>query len=717
MNASATPKCYRLLVVDDNPAIHDDIRKILSGRQEVDQAFAEAKNRIFGHPAPIPHPSRFDLDSAYQGEEAETLVQEAARAGQPYSIAFVDVRMPPGWDGIETISHLWAAAPDLQIVLCTAYSDYSWEEIFQKLGKPDSLVILKKPFDNIEVTQIAHALTEKWQLTRHRRLQMQELDRLVEQRTAELKATCERLVREEADRARAEAAARQSEARFTMAFIASPMPLAIISIEDGQFVTANRAFQELTGFTERELLGRTPLALGLWSEPLTEPLDQPEARSWASFRNKPVNVHTKSDSLREVLLTMEVFEDHQAIYQLILAQDMTEMQRLQRQFVQAQKMEAVGQLAAGVAHDFNNILQVIQGYAGMLHEVEPLTETGRRHAQRILETTRRAASVVRQLLSFSRKSIIQLGPLRIQMILAAMQEILPRLLPENIVVVIPHPADLPTLLADESLIQQVLMNLAVNARDAMPGGGRLSISAEEVQAEDPEAVCDPGTGPGRYLCLTVADTGSGMSPEVLSRIFEPFFTTKELGKGTGLGLSMVYGIVKQHGGWITVESALHAGTTFKVFLPFELQGAGGALEDPLLAGPVSGKETILVVEDEPGLREFLVESLGRHGYRTVEAGSGPEALECWARHRGEIDLVVTDLGLPGGMSGHQLAERLRQEDPSAKIIYMSGYTEEVMGHNLSNLQNYRYFLKKPFELSQLLRLVRKALNETRWQLH
>ena len=166
MNASAIPKRFRLLIVDDNPAIHDDIRKILAGRLEADQTFAEAKNRIFGRPAPMPHPSRFDLDSAYQGAEAEALVQEAVRTGQPYSIAFVDVRMPPGWDGIETISHLWAAAPDLQIVLCTAYSDYSWEEIFQKLGKPDSLVILKKPFDNIEVTQIAHALTEKWQLIR-----------------------------------------------------------------------------------------------------------------------------------------------------------------------------------------------------------------------------------------------------------------------------------------------------------------------------------------------------------------------------------------------------------------------------------------------------------------------------------------------------------------------------------------------------------------------
>jgi len=716
MTPPATPKRFRLLVVDDNPAIHDDIRKILAGRLEADQAFAEARNRIFGRPAPIPRPSVFDLDSAYQGEEAEALVQEAARTGQPYSIAFVDVRMPPGWDGIETISHLWAAAPDLQIVLCTAYSDYSWEEIFQKLGKPDSLVILKKPFDNIEVTQIAHALTEKWQLTRLRDQQVLELDRLVGQRTAELKATCDRLVGEMAERSRAEAAARQSEARFTMAFVASPMPLAILSIVDGQFVTANRAFQELTGFTESELLGRTPLDLGIWSGPAAGSLVPAEAGPWASFRNLPVNIHTKSETLREVLLTMEVFEDQQAIFQLILAQDMTEMQRLQRQFVQAQKMEAVGQLAAGVAHDFNNILQIIQGYAGMLHENEPLTEAGRRHTQRITETTRRAASVVRQLLSFSRKSIIQLGPLRIQTILAALQEILPRLLPENVVVAVDPGADLPTILADESLIQQVLMNLAVNARDAMPEGGRLDISAREVEAEDPDAIGEPGAGPGKFLCLTVADTGSGMSPEVLARVFEPFFTTKGLGKGTGLGLSMVYGIVKQHGGWITVESTLLEGTTFKLFLPFGQEGGGGSFLDPVMAAPLSGKETILVVEDEPGLRDILAESLNAHGYRTLEAGSGPEALELWARNRGEVDLVLTDLGLPGGLSGHQLAGQLKLEDPSLKVIYISGYTGEVMGQDLSNLHNYRYFLKKPFEMAHLLRLVRKCLNETDWQL-
>jgi signal transduction histidine kinase len=574
------PNSFRLLIVDDNPAIHDDIRKILAGRDDADQDFADAKARIFGRPESVPQRSRFELDSAFQGEEAQALVREAARAGRPYALAFVDVRMPPGWDGIETIGRLWEQAPDLQVVLCTAYSDYSWEEIFRKLGKPDSLVILKKPFDNIEVTQIAHALTEKWQLTLLRERHVKELDLLVAERTRELRETHARLLQEQ--------------------------------------------------------------------------------------------------------------EEH----------------------MQAQKMEAVGQLAAGVAHDFNNILQIIQGYSGMLGEAELLSELGHKHLSRIVETTRRAANVVRQLLTFCRKGIIQPGPVRIQNVLAALSEILPRFLPENIAVAFEVEPELAAIRADESLIQQVLMNLAVNARDAMPGGGRLGFTARRVEVRNPE---DPESVPGPFLALTVADNGQGMPPEILSRVFEPFFTTKGQGKGTGLGLSMVCGIVKQHGGWVTAESEPGVGTRFHLFLPFNPADGEALDQESFLPMPIDGQETILAVEDEPSLREFLAETLQARGYRVLEAGTGPEALACWELHRGEVDLLLTDLILPGGLSGLDVSERLMRADPALKVIFTSGYTAETLGDELAKLQNHRYFISKPFEARHLLQMVRRCLEESSWQ--
>jgi PAS domain S-box-containing protein len=709
MNTTPSPKTFRILIVDDNPAIHDDIRKILGGSQHPDPALAAAKSRVFGRPAPPPLPYRFDLESAFQGEEAEAMVRDAVAAGRPYAMAFVDVRMPPGLDGIETIGRLWELAPDLQVVLCTAYSDYSWQDIFQKLGRPDSLVILKKPFDNIEVSQIAHTLTEKWHLTRLRDQHLNELDLLVEQRTAELRATHASLVQEAEERLRAERSARVAEARFVKAFVASPTPLAILSVHDGHFVSANQAFQELTGYRESELLAHTPQELGLWSDSLSQP--------WrtGAVRNLPVNVNTKTESVREVLLTMEVFEDEQAIFQIALAQDMTELQRLQRQFMQAQKMEAVGQLAAGVGQDFNNILQIIQGYTGMLNDHEALSEGGRKYVQRITEAANRAAGVVRQLLSISRENFIQPGPVRMGEILAALAEILPRLLPEHITIDIDPEAELPVIRADESQIQQVLMNLAVNARDAMPSGGRLSIRARMEEARHPEDL-DKSGPPAQFLHLSVADTGCGMAPEVLARVFEPFFAVKGLGKGTGLRLSMVYGIMKQHGGWVTVDSEPGRGTCFHLFLPLESGPRADAGPEAAQVVPSDGQETILVVEDEPGLRAILAESLRAQGYRVLQAGDGPKALAAWGAHRGEVDLVLTDLLMPGGMTGQELAERLLTEDPSLKIVYTSGYTAEALGEDLANFQNYRCFFRKPYDIQCLLGMIRKCLNETSWQL-
>jgi two-component system, cell cycle sensor histidine kinase and response regulator CckA len=710
MSPAAALKCYRILVIDDNAAIHDDIRKILCGRPEPNLSYNEAKSLLFGQPHPRPQRVRFEIESAYQGQEGLQKVQESMQEDRPFALAFVDVRMPPGWDGVETISRLWKESPELQIVICTAYSDYSWEAILQQLGKSESMLILKKPFDNIEVLQLAHALTEKWQLELTMRRHLEDLDRTVNQRTLELRATNEQLKNEIAERALAEEAVRKSEERFSKAFVASPIPLAIQSLQDGRFVDVNLGFQELTGYGRSELVGRTPLELGIWDKYREGAPEEGGSTAQKTVRNLPFRLHTKTREPREVYLSLEVFELGSDSFHLILVQDVTEQQRLETQLRQSQKMEAVGQLAAGVAHDFNNILQIIQGYSGMLLANGTLSPSDKKPLQRIMDATTRAASLVRQLLTFSRKTSPQMQGVDIRSTLATISEMLPRLLPENIVVSILPATNLPLVNADPGMMEQALMNLALNARDAMPEGGWLTISADEVELSSRLGLNSGDTGPNRFLCLSVADTGCGMPPDVLAHIFEPFFTTKSVGKGTGLGLATVYGIAKQHGGWVEAQSQPGKGSKFRVYIPSCYSMTRPEAAPAVQPAAQSGHETILVVEDELELREFLVEILAAHGYRIIDAGSGPEALDRWSEHRDQIQLLLTDMVMPGGLTGRQLAERLLSEAPSLKVIYSSGYSPGMAGNDLAVMQD-RNFIAKPYTAGKLLGMIRDCLDE------
>jgi PAS domain S-box-containing protein len=710
MNDSGMVQSNRILIVDDNPSIHEDIRKILCGQVERNEAFGNAKASLFGDDLPKCGQTRFELDSAHQGKEGLEMVQRAAEAGRPYSMAFVDVRMPPGWDGVETIRRIWKFHPDLQVVICTAYSDYSWEGMIQQIGKSDSLVILKKPFDNIEVLQLAHALTEKWLLSYKLKSRLNDLDLAVTKRTSELLLANEQLKGEIADRMQVEKALRLSEERFSKAFKASPIPLAIQSLKHEQFMDANEGFQQLIGFSLEELVGRTPHELNIWEDPEAKSAMLQKLHQQMSIRNLPCRLRPKSGLVRDVLLSVELFELEGEPLQLVIGQDITEQLSLESQLRQAQKMEAVGQLAAGVAHDFNNILTVIQGYSTLLLGGSCAEGLSRQPLETISAAATRAAKLVRQLLTFSRKQFVEMGPLDVRTTLANIADMLPRVLPENIIVSIKAPSDLPGITADAGMMEQMLMNLAVNARDAMPLGGELTISAELRVVGPAEARKHPDARTGQFLCLSVTDTGCGMTAEVLSHIFEPFFTTKPVGEGTGLGLATVYGIAKQHGGWTEVQSRPEHGATFRIFIPtcgFVPQPDTG----PLNPEPVrQGKETILVVEDQVDVRNLVVRVLISHGYQAIVAGTGVEALEQWSKHAGEIDLVLTDMVMPGGLTGRQLGECLLAQDPGVKIVYSSGYSPTLVGQEASFFSG-KYFLEKPYRPAKLLETLRRSLDE------
>jgi signal transduction histidine kinase/ActR/RegA family two-component response regulator len=391
--------------------------------------------------------------------------------------------------------------------------------------------------------------------------------------------------------------------------------------------------------------------------------------------------------------------------------DITDKLNLEAQLRQSQKMESIGQLAAGVAHDFNNMLTVIQGHSGMVLARPNLPPEMLDSAQAIYFAAERAASLTRQLLMFSRKNVMQPKLLDLREVVSNLSKMLNRLLGEPVNLEFHPPPEIPLVQGDVGMIEQVIMNLAVNARDAMPSGGTLTISTSPIEISDAYVQTRPEARLGAFVCLRVTDTGCGMDSATMARIFEPFFTTKEVGKGTGLGLATVYGIVKQHEGWVEVASEMGKGSTFSVLLPASTEPVKSP---PREAAPTAavrgGHETILVVEDEPVLRDMAHVILQDCGYNVLEAGSGLEALQVWERDPGAIDLVLTDVVMPGGMSGRDLAVRLLAKHPKTRIVFTSGYNVDET-HTDFFRKGGAVFLQKPYTRNALTKAVRECLDQ------
>jgi CheY-like chemotaxis protein len=369
-------------------------------------------------------------------------------------------------------------------------------------------------------------------------------------------------------------------------------------------------------------------------------------------------------------------------------------------------MEAVGRLAGGVAHDFNNLLGVILGYAELLRRGLATGGKDERRVQEIVKAAERGAALTRQLLAFSRKQVLDPRPLDLAAVVTEIEDMLRRLIREDVRLDMRVDKDLWTVRADRTQIEQVVLNLSVNARDAMPEGGVLSIGLSNCTVDELGAPSHLGMAPGRWVRLTVSDTGCGMDAATLSHVFEPFFTTKAMGAGTGLGLATVYGVVQQSGGVVDVASAPHQGATFTVYLPAVTEAVPETARTAA-AEPTRGAGTILLVEDEDALRGLGREVLEAHGYTVLDAASGSEALCVLAEHAGPLHLLVTDVIMPG-MSGRVLAEHVRRERPGTPLVYMSGYTDDVLSNHA--VEAGISFLEKPFSPQALLRRVQEAMS-------
>jgi PAS domain S-box-containing protein len=517
-------------------------------------------------------------------------------------------------------------------------------------------------------------------------------------------------IRDITEQRAAEMALRESEEKFAKAFRAVPDAIAVSQLGDGRILDINAAYTGLLGYTRHEIVGRSVLDLNIWEEPALRGRIVARLRAGETVHNEPLVFRDKQGGLHRCLYFAEVTDIAGEPCLISILRDTTEQQRLEEQLRHAQKMESIGLLAGGVAHDFNNILTVIQGNVSLVLADPRLAPPLGEMLRQVQDAAQFAATLTRQLLVFSRRQVVQPGRLSLGATLQRVVALLQRTLGEHIVFRLEAAADLPDIHADEGMVEQVLLNLAVNARDAMPSGGEIAITTPLLEPDAEYLRRVPQARPGRFVGLRVRDTGVGIAPEVLPRIFDPFFTTKGEDRGTGLGLATVYGIAQQHHTWIEVASEVGRGTEFTVWFPRSAGRLDASRPRAGVADSPSGHETLLLVEDKDEVRAVVQGLLARKGYRVLAATDGPDALRLWAQHRGEIALLFTDVVMPGGINGRELAERLRTDRPSLKVVYCSGYDANILGGDTLAAPGTR-FLAKPFDVAQAVRLVREMLDQ------
>jgi len=699
MNPKAVEKNLRILVIDDTRAVHDDFRKILCDPQNSGASLAAAEEVLFPAQAAADQSPSFAVDSAFQGEEGLAKIRQALAAGRPYAMAFVDVRMPPGWDGVETTARIWKEYPDLQVVICTAYSDYSWNGMLARLGSSDKLVILKKPFDTMEVLQLASALTEKWRLHQESRLKLEQLENLVRQRTVDLRSTNESLQTEIIVRKDAEARIHEQARMLDLAHDAI-----LVQDLDGRVRYWNSSAERLYGWTSSEVIGariadqycgdaaaldkerkaRALVAQGDWSGELNH----------VTKTGRVILVHSRWTLVRDTQGQPKAI--------LIITTDITEKKQLEAQFLRAQRMDSIGTLATGIAHDLNNILAPVMMIGPLLRA--EIKDKGTLSLLDSMEANaQRGADIVKQILTFARGARSEKAPLQTYRLLKEFSSFIRETFPKSILLNFAVPKDLWMVQGNSTELHQVLVNLCLNAREAMPKGGALTLSAQNVTLDDNAAATIPNARPGRYVMWIVADTGVGIPSRNLDRVFDPFFTTKEVGKGPGLGLSTVLGIVNTCGGCIQLTSEVGRGTEVKILLP--AVAAGTPLpEKPLPEPPRGAGELVLIVNDEEALGAVVEKVLTASGYRVLVSSDETEAVELYRRNWRQIGVVLVDLIMP---DLEQVTNAFREINPAVKLMISSTMSPEQLPAPLRLPPHV--FLPKPCQTAALLDTLRTIL--------
>ena len=512
------------------------------------------------------------------------------------------------------------------------------------------------------------------------------------------------------ERKQSDDALRLSEEKFSKAFRSSPTFITICTLNDDRFVDVNDAFLNASGYSREEVIGRSSDELGIWVDPVDRGKMADRLREQGIVNNQEVKFRVKSGNVLSALWSAEMIDIEGEPCVLAVILDITERKKLESQLLHSQKMEAVGQLAGGVAHDFNNILSAIMSYGYLLRNKLRDDEHSRDNVDKILLLSDRAAHIIRGLLAFSRKQHFEFVPVKLNDTIRNIEKLLAKFVAEDVRLCINLTNKEPAIIADRSQIEQIIMNLATNARDAMPDGGSFTIETEVVEIDE-NFIKSYGYGePGIYALLSVTDTGTGMDEETKQKIFEPFFTTKEVGKGTGLGLSIIYGIVKQHNGYINVYSEPGTGATFRIYFP--IIKAAAEKEKAKNLPDLTGKaEAILLAEDEPAVRDSISKILEEFGYKVIEAEDGEDAVEKFTDNKDEIQLLILDIVMPR-KNGKETFEEIRKLKPEIKVLFTSGYTADII-QKRKILKEDVIFIAKPILPNKFLAKIREVLEDER----
>jgi PAS domain S-box-containing protein len=689
---------HRILIIDDNRAIHDDLRKILIDSDE-DTNLLSDESFLFDTPASKPVSARFEIDSAYQGQEGLALVQAKLAQETPYSLAFVDVRMPPGWDGVETIARLWQVDPNLQIVICTAYSDYSWNDIHAKLGRSDNLLVLKKPFDSIEVIQLAHAMTRKWIISHQARARLEDLDLMVARRTAELQASNQALQKEFAERAKAEAA-------FRVVFEASPIGIALLD-EKFRFVGANSALERLHGLARDCIIGNDPVELE-WFNTRDE-LTQIIGAGLAEDGIDQYELGFKNAALgdRNGLLWARRVDIRDVPHVLCFLLDITERvqmeQDLRRARVAAESAaQAKSDFLANMSHEIRTPLNGVLGLSSFLEE-ESLPESIREMGRHIRASGEMLRRVVDDVLDFSK---IESGKLELEKEPFSVRESLEwsigiyrkAALDKKLILALDVDDAVPDRLAgDATRLRQIVTNLINNAIKFTEAGSIRVVVTAQVSEHDLN-FC--------RLHIAVSDTGIGIPADRIDRLFQSFSqvdasTNRRFG-GTGLGLAICRRLVEMMGGEISVTSKLGSGSTFAFSVPLSIGAAGGET-----AGDLSVPSTprrILVVEDNAVNRVVIGRTLERLGHKVELVSNGESAVRLVQEI--QFDLLFMDVNMPG-LDGLEATRHIRSlPTPEANIPIVALTASAMMNDRRECLAaGMNDFLSKPINIEAVARVI------------
>ncbi len=656
----------RVLVIDDQEAIHHDLAKVLATGRPSDGALEQSRGNLFGAPGPrMQDEAPYDLCCVTQGREALERAREAAREQRPFAVAIIDSRMPEGWDGLTTIQHLWREFPDLQVILCTAFSDHTWEEIVRRLGRTDSLLIVKKPFDAIEIRQAVCALSRKWQLARESQVRLDELRK----------------------------AQRQVQAIIDFA----PSLICLRGL-DGRFLLVNGCFCHLFGVTRESIFGRTApqvlpqILASRLAERDEEVLRQGRTLEWE------IDLPLATDNRTLLVTKFPLYGMDGAPY--AIASVMTDLSRRKVKEEHERHhltMNALARMAGTVAHDFNNLMTAVVGHHDLaLRRIEgphPL----RKSLEEIGKAATQAAALADRLLRFSRRQVSTPVVCDLARALRQWQPSLQSLLGPEVILDLALPDVALEVLIDPEHLDLVLQDLATLAKEG--GCHRLHLAITTVEP----AVTRAGPEVSRQVQLLIRDDGRGLPLERLTTIFDPFMTGG--GGLAGLGLASTKAVMSQSGGSISVVSQ-PGSTTFTLLFP-KVDGGSAQLTESPARVTGTGQATILVAEDEEAVRELIVEALEEEGFHVLTGGDGQEALGAAWSHAGPIDLLITDAIMPR-LSGAALADRLIARHPHLRVVFMSGYTEsQAIRHQIP--EGRAFYLQKPFGMAELVQRARQAL--------